>query len=228
MKMRLALSNIDAGLLYLERKNDMDNKTVDRIVYAAKTYAAMNGCELENSIYVDPVGDARELVFKVYYGCGFSNRIGNIVLLLNPHCSEKTACDYFSRELDKSLYLYKRSRCITDNSVYGLGRSAHHIYNDEISYSNSDNSAWLKNNPCENLYRKALETMKIYNFEIKKVIFNDPATIVFWKDGSKTVVKAQIGETFDPEKGLAMAIAKKALGNEGNYYNTFKKFIPKE
>lgn len=63
--------------------------------------------------------------------------------------------------------------------------------------------------------------------EPKKVIFNDPATIVFWHDGTKTVVKA-IDEPFDPEKGLAMAIAKKYLGNEGNYYNTFKKWLPEE
>ena len=63
--------------------------------------------------------------------------------------------------------------------------------------------------------------------EIKNVIFNDPATIVFWNDGTKTVVKAE-NEPFDPEKGLAMAIAKKALGNKGNYYNKFKKWLPKE
>ena len=81
---------------------------------------------------------------------------------------------------------------------------------------------------------------------IKKVIFNNPATIVFWEDGTKTVVKARSTKTstlfadgqplmdfdtmdiFDPEKGLAMAIAKKALGNEGNYYNEFQKWLPEE
>ena len=62
---------------------------------------------------------------------------------------------------------------------------------------------------------------------IKNVIFNDPATIVFWSDNTKTVVKAQ-NEPFDPEKGLAMAICKRALGNEGNYYNEIKKWLPKE
>ena len=62
------------------------------------------------------------------------------------------------------------------------------------------------------------------NRHIKNVIFNDPATIVFWNDGTKTVVKAQ-NEKFDPEKGLAMAIAKKSLGNKGNYYNEFKKWL---
>ena len=59
--------------------------------------------------------------------------------------------------------------------------------------------------------------------QIDKVIFNDPATIVFWKDGTKTVVKAGNDEYFDKEKGLAMAISKKVLGNKGNYYNAFKK-----
>lgn len=66
------------------------------------------------------------------------------------------------------------------------------------------------------------------SLSIEKVIYNDPATIVLWEDGSKTVVKAQDGETYDPEKGLAMAISKKALGNQGNYYDVFKKHLPKE
>lgn len=60
-------------------------------------------------------------------------------------------------------------------------------------------------------------------FTIKQVIFNKPATIVYWMDGTKTVVKAS-GEDFDPEKGLAMAYAKKALGNKGSYFNHFKKW----
>lgn len=61
--------------------------------------------------------------------------------------------------------------------------------------------------------------------KIKNVIYNRPATIVFWKDGTKTVVKCK-GEEFDPEKGLAMAIAKKALGNNYKYYDIFKKWLP--
>lgn len=49
--------------------------------------------------------------------------------------------------------------------------------------------------------------------KIKDVIFNGPATIVKWSDGTKTVVKCCKGDLFDPEKGLAMAISKKALGD---------------
>lgn len=65
-------------------------------------------------------------------------------------------------------------------------------------------------------------------YEIKNVIFNDPATVVFWQDGTKTVVKCQDGDEFDPEKGLAMAITKKVYGNQGNYCNQLKKWLPKE
>jgi hypothetical protein len=64
-------------------------------------------------------------------------------------------------------------------------------------------------------------------FEIKDVIFHDPATIVKWADGTKTVVKAQEGDIYDPEKGLAMAITKKALGNKGDYNNEIKKWLSK-
>ncbi|MBO5906181.1 MAG: hypothetical protein J6Q84_07175 [Kiritimatiellae bacterium] len=54
--------------------------------------------------------------------------------------------------------------------------------------------------------------------EIEKVIFNNPATIVIWADGSKTVVKAQSGDTYNPEVGIVMCIAKKVYGN-GNKFN---------
>ena len=88
---------------------------------------------------------------------------------------------------------------------------------------------------CENDVMATLDFLNsIYGIssssitEIKNVIFNDPATIVFWEDGTKTVVKCQDGDEFDPEKGLAMAIAKKAYGNKGSYCNKLKKWLPKK
>ena len=63
-----------------------------------------------------------------------------------------------------------------------------------------------------------------FNRAVDKVIFNDPATIIFWDDSTKTVVKAT-NEPFDKEKGIAMAIAKKALGNKGNYYNVIRPWL---
>ena len=51
---------------------------------------------------------------------------------------------------------------------------------------------------------------------IKKVIFNPPATIIIWDDKTKTVVKAQEDEPYDPEKGMAMCIAKHIYGDCGS------------
>lgn len=60
---------------------------------------------------------------------------------------------------------------------------------------------------------------------IKDVIFAPPATVVYWTDGTKTVVKCSENDIFDPEKGLAMAIAKRAAGNKGNYYKEIRKWV---
>lgn len=81
---------------------------------------------------------------------------------------------------------------------------------------------WLKQNPY--IVSDFTPKSKRIQPKIEKVIFNSPATIVFWSDGTKTVVKAMY-EDYDREKGLAMAIAKKFLGNKGNYFDTFKKYI---
>ena len=64
--------------------------------------------------------------------------------------------------------------------------------------------------------------------KIKDVIFSDPATVVFWSDDTKTVVKTRGGEKYDKEKGLAMAIIKKITGNTSNYYNIFKEWCGDE
>lgn len=61
---------------------------------------------------------------------------------------------------------------------------------------------------------------------IKDVIFSDRVTIILWKDGTKTMVRAGKHEYYDPEKGFAMAVCKKMFGNEGNYYEVFKKYVP--
>lgn len=62
---------------------------------------------------------------------------------------------------------------------------------------------------------------------IKDVIFNPPATIVFWSDNTKTVVKAD-GDAYDPEKGIAMAISRKMIGdNKREYYNIFRHYLKK-
>lgn len=59
-----------------------------------------------------------------------------------------------------------------------------------------------------------MKVVRSFNLEqIKKIIINEPATIILWKDGTKTVVKLKDGDTFDPEKGILLCILKKMFDN---------------
>lgn len=46
-----------------------------------------------------------------------------------------------------------------------------------------------------------------------KVIYNGPATIILWNDGTKTVVKCKEGDSYSPEAGFALAVLKRLTGN---------------
>ena len=109
------------------------------------------------------------------------------------------------------------------------------IYGIDISLTDDCTDDWLNESliicqiglvykkPC----RSRISKIEYSYFwpEVKKVIFNDPATIVYWKDGTKTVVKCQDGDDFDPEKGFAMAFLKKCWGNKGNFNDNLRKIM---
>lgn len=50
--------------------------------------------------------------------------------------------------------------------------------------------------------------------DIKKVIFHDPATIICWADGTKTVVKCHKDDIYDKDKGFLLCICKKFFGDD--------------
>lgn len=65
---------------------------------------------------------------------------------------------------------------------------------------------------------RIISPFAFYNLSFfKKIIFNGPATIILWSDGSKTVVKVSDGDVFDPEMGICLATIKK-------FYPRFAKF----
>lgn len=69
---------------------------------------------------------------------------------------------------------------------------------------------------CQFLIGEALQNgVKTFTPDsIKKVIYNDPATIIFWSDGTKTIVKCMADEDYDPEKGFMAAVTKKVFGDK--------------
>lgn len=53
-------------------------------------------------------------------------------------------------------------------------------------------------------------------WKVKKIIFNEPATIIIWKDGTKTISKCGPLDKYDPEKGVAICFMKKMLELDPN------------
>lgn len=57
-------------------------------------------------------------------------------------------------------------------------------------------------------------SVRVGKYWITRVIHNNPATIVFWNDGTKTVAKVQQGDEYNPIAGLLTCVMKKMVGNE--------------
>lgn len=120
---------------------------------------------------------------------------------------------------------------------YDCGYAPKYVYHDYIDTDIASTYALENLIRSSQYFLKGETTMKNTNKKytpsnpIKQVIFNGPATIVYWKDGSKTVVKCQEGAVNDPEKGFAMAVARHyfcdILGMS-RYDGIFKKYLPKE
>ena len=141
----------------------------------------------------------------------------------------KEKLDVFCEMMDKELDKLGCSICYkTDTAVNMTSVDIHHSMLGPKHYLvewNNVRSLTEAAVPILSDVKMQLNLNYTPNLAIKDVIFNPPATIILWMDGTKTVVKDQ-GEVFyDPEKGMAMAVAKNAFGNEGNYFIQFEKYL---
>lgn len=74
---------------------------------------------------------------------------------------------------------------------------------------NVDYSSFSKDPIFNKTTIKMGDTMLALIPSITRCIINDPAVVVFWSDGSKTIGKCIDTDEFNPEIGLAMAISRK-------------------
>lgn len=98
----------------------------------------------------------------------------------------------------KNIYPVSINECDLKNSDDDFLDAMRYCYNDIVSLEK---------------YKASMELRVDIPGMIDRVIFNDPATIIIWKDGSKTVVKRSDDDIWDPEKGFCMAIIKKLYGH---------------
>ena len=87
-------------------------------------------------------------------------------------------------------------------------------------------STYYNNLVCRTL--KFPEATPTYHYPVPiNIIFNNPATIVYWDDGTKTVVKIMEGDVYDEIIGVSMAYTKKLFGTNSNFKKMVKSFYPK-
>ena len=159
-------------------------------------------------------------------------------LLPNAFYGSKAFTDYVRKDIDKTKEAAMKATIV--NKIRKNNTTNNHkILNTRDIYSVIDGKAYAPElirmihiDQAVPGYEFTITPNPMYAVEntllaIEDVIFNPPATIVFWGDGSKTVVKCQDGEEFDPEKGLTMTFFKKMHGNKGHYFEEIKKWTHK-
>ena len=61
--------------------------------------------------------------------------------------------------------------------------------------------------------------------EIEKVFFNEPFTVVIWKDGTTTMVKCRETDEYSKKTGLAMCVFKKVCGNQSCFEDIYENVL---
>lgn len=179
-------------------------------------------CEVETCIGCEPEVTLRVTPIKVMKNEGAS-----------AHSFERECVEYHALKHANEENLKLIDKLKKENEE--LRQQLANYESESINYADNDPKAVYLPLSTRRIYGKTkmlkemLNSMygsKAFKYDIKKVIFSGPCTIVFWADGTKTMVRAQENETVeDKEKGLAMAIAKRVYGDKGNYNNIFKRWI---
>lgn len=127
--------------------------------------------------------------------------------------------DHMPGQTYKTNYRYYSPFTFSNNSVVTYDKTSH-----EELLKTRYLADWRADRTY-NVAKKEENNMPVFP-GIKNVYFNDPVTVVIWADKSKTIVRCSENDFYDPEKGLAMAIIKKMMGNDNTYHKIFKKWVP--
>ena len=112
-----------------------------------------------------------------------------------------------------SDYIIIKPKELTDSDITSLC-----VYSDEPTYMD------IMSKTYKDILNFTYGVNRFSGIVPKKIIFNGPATIVMWTDGTKTVVKQSEHDLYDYEKGFAMCVVKKVFGDQ---YNHIRKMVDK-
>lgn len=154
-------------------------------------------------------------------------KVGDLIAGINSDTYLYTGCKMTKGEVVGIKSSDRMIVKVLENEFYGQVGKTFDVLNSDLYFKLIKEEESMKNfkvTVSEEVKTKVASDRPAFNHKmIKNVARNGIATIVFWKDGTKTVVKAH-DEDLDQEKALAMAIVKKLSGNNFDYYTAFKKW----
>lgn len=114
------------------------------------------------------------------------------------------AMDEFARNTNRSYGLASRGEPLEEGKHYTISRV----------YPTSNACGCGSRCSCGGNKSKPKVRFDDILDDVRQVIFNDPATIVTFSDGSKVCVKACAKDTFNKETGLIYALVKRLYAND--------------
>lgn len=112
--------------------------------------------------------------------------------------------------------------------IYSLEKDSLHSV--EVMQHFSENMRSENTVTFANIDPNLIETGKVAGAApgVKQVVYNDPATVVYWDDGTKTVVKCHEEDVYDERTGFLLCCAKKLFGNTGRFNEVVKEHAPEK
>lgn len=129
----------------------------------------------------------------------------------------KEDIDYFDPELGADVLMAVDNILFGDRHGYATvsGPNYNNITTTTRVYPSTSDRTCTCGDSCTCVGRaKPNVKFKDILYDVESVIFNEPATIVTFSDGSKVCVKACSKDTFNKETGLIYAIIKRLYANE--------------
>lgn len=114
---------------------------------------------------------------------------------------------------------------LDDNYFRTISEFTHPVQNTYI-FTNIGTSVYQKDGVVSVAGRMEVNMLNKEHYEIEKVIINEPATIIIWKDKTKTVVKCGENDDFSPEAGIALAYMKHCMFDDKT--TQFNKWMNKQ
>ena len=177
-------------------------------------------------------------ISRKYVGTSYKIRISinrseyeyydDLVELLKNHRGWSINISEYDHCIDRFCITFKRPRKNgVEIHIFSISEVGVKLINDEWSREIAD---YIYNDAvC--VYEASRDLLAANQAPVlsKPPIFNPPATICYWNDGTKTVVKCQEGDPYSPEAGLALCYMKKILGNTSKDLNKeLHKYISEE